>query len=214
MVVGVDKDMDEDTGCGTQEVDPAENTQENGVMLDEGTSTENLSEHMLATPNDKEDEDYRKKQLRSGIAKKYKPIKDVVNKFFQHLMGIDKLDAKTLPLYPHGIDRTNSDWLKDPATSNPLLCFDWKKTHRQPPNQGQLRKVYKYIVANGVRLVPEAKESLVDITQDSLMDKLQSKWTYMATQWRNLQKAENEQVEYRQREEDLQDEAEEEENDS
>ncbi|KAG6908023.1 hypothetical protein DXG01_006442 [Tephrocybe rancida] len=163
--------------------------------------------------DDAEEEEYQKKKIKSDSAKKLKPIKDVVNKVFQHLMGIERLEAKTLPSYPHGIDPANPQWPRDLVTSNPLMWFDWKRSIRDATNESGIKKIYSHIVSSSTALVPEAKQALLDITKDDLVEKIRSKWSYMASQWKTREKSMNELADRRQREEDPLDEAEQDEND-
>ncbi|KAG6897032.1 hypothetical protein C0993_007816 [Termitomyces sp. T159_Od127] len=82
------------------------------------------------------------------------------------------------------------------------------KSYRESPNEEGLHEIYDYIQANGKMTVPEAARSLADIMEDDLRDKIRSKWSYMALQWKNMKKAGDEQEERRQREEELLDEEE------
>ncbi|KAJ7120567.1 hypothetical protein C8R43DRAFT_1136735 [Mycena crocata] len=124
----------------------------------------------------------------SALAKGSKPIKDVVNKVFAHLMGVDKLNGKGLPDYPYGIGE--DAWPKDAQTQKPVLRFVWKNAYSDQKNKDGIEKVITYIKVQGTTLVPQVKDALGVITDAHLKEKVISKWKYMQSEWKKVRKEE------------------------
>ncbi|KAL6307605.1 hypothetical protein BKA93DRAFT_823337 [Sparassis latifolia] len=138
-------------------------------------------------PADEMDEDEKKLEL-SRDAAESKPIKDAVNMAFKHLMGVPKIDSKSLPFYPYQISREHELWPKDPGTHQPLIRFMWKHSASQKTNAMGLRKVLETVRVLGAQWVPTCKKFLEDILDTDLETRIRSKYDYMAYEWRKINK--------------------------
>ncbi|RDB19450.1 hypothetical protein Hypma_013500 [Hypsizygus marmoreus] len=149
----------------------------------------------------------------SEIAKKSKPIKDVINSALRHLMGTEKLDGPSLPPYPYQIGREHTLWPKDLQTGNPLLRFNWPKPYGDPSNAPGLATIFAHIRSMGVAMVPEAKQPLATILDDDLKERICLRYNYLSKLRKEALKKQEDLAERQRREEELDDQAIEEMND-
>ncbi|KAF8155450.1 hypothetical protein B0H34DRAFT_798636 [Crassisporium funariophilum] len=157
--------------------------------------------------SDKEESGQQQRKQASEDAKKSKPIKDLVNMTFKQLMGVDSLEPKKLPEYPHQIGRTNEHWPKDPETKNPFLRFDWKKAAAKGSNKTNLDKVFRNIWAQGAQQYKPAEKFLSQISDEHLKQKIAEKYNYMAREWTKLKKEQEAKEERQRRIKELEEEA-------
>ena len=71
-------------------------------------------------------------------------------------MGVTKLDGKSLPGYPYGIDRQHDKWPADPRTNNKYLQFWWSAKLDDTVNVAGLKNVFDSVRATGAARVPTA----------------------------------------------------------
>ena len=94
-----------------------------------------------------------------------------------------------LPLSPYGIDQ--SLWPKDPATDKALIHFHWNKPATNLYNKAALVKILKDVEVKGLHLSLAAAICFADITDEALMERIETKYEYMCKMMKRAKDLEN-----------------------
>ncbi|EJF67326.1 hypothetical protein DICSQDRAFT_165150 [Dichomitus squalens LYAD-421 SS1] len=112
-----------------------------------------------------------------------KIVKDVVNATYMHLLGISALAKKNIPGYP----QANEEWPTDAATGRRLLRFKWNVSVKDPVNAVGIATVKDTIRASGAERDRDCAPYLPKILDAHLLDRIATKFHYMAKQHKNYQ---------------------------
>lgn len=107
---------------------------------------------------------------------------DVVNDTFKILMGLPAITKKHLPQYP----LPGETWPKDRTTSKDCVRFDWYENAKHASNAPGCQQVFDSIRATGRNRVPDAIENLTIILDAHLMERIHTKFAYLATQYKSV----------------------------
>jgi hypothetical protein len=136
---------------------------------------------------------------------KFSPIcvhfQALVTRAIGHLMGIgNKLDGKSLFVkarYPFGIDSTSDAWPHKITKERGedvrvnLIRFNWAVTADDEPNKRFLRSITDFCVTNGPSFYTPAAGELSKVRFDDLHQRINTKYTYMKSEYNKVKKRED-----------------------
>jgi hypothetical protein len=114
---------------------------------------------------------------------------EAITDSFKCLLGIDKLTKAALLLDPYRIDQ--SLWPKNPATNEALIHFHWHKSATNPHNKAALVKILKDVKVKGPHLSLTAAICFADITDEALMEQIETKYEYTCKMMKKVKNLEN-----------------------
>jgi hypothetical protein len=130
--------------------------------------------------------------------------KALVQKVFSHLMGLSKIDGKSLfafAQYPYGIDPSSNAYPHEITTANdvetriPKIRFDWNLGGQDEPNKRHLNTIRDYCILRGAVFHRPAASQLAVVTEDDLLGRIQDKYKYMRGEFGKAKKKQNQEDE-------------------
>jgi hypothetical protein len=107
--------------------------------------------------------------------------KALVQKVFFHLIGLSKIDGKSLfafAQYPYGIDPSSNAYPHKITTANntetriPKIRFDWNLGGHDEPNKKHLNTIEDYCILQGAVFHRPAASQLAVVTEDDLLGRV------------------------------------------